>query len=439
MKLALVGVGSGGARIVDRLIERERRVGQLLERDRRVARLIGSDRDVGRIIAGENVLTFDTDRSGLDRPNVPEQRQVLIGDTHPEISDRGTDGDPELAAAVARENVDEIRRAFDAIESHEVDGILLVAGLGGGTGCGAGAVLADEMQSIFERPVYVLGVLPAESEGERLALNAARALQSYVPTTENVLLFDNEAWYSGDGPIEREYEDINDAIATRIGGLFAANDVDPGTVGEQQVDASDVIRTLDTGGVSTIGYAATDVPVDSQGVLSRLRGWWSDSEDDTADDGTTDAVRIKQLVRRAVESRLTLPCDVSSAERVVVVLSGPPERLSRKGFETARYWIEQETDTVEVLAGDVPRENASTLTAVVLFSNVTDVPRIDAMQARAVAARKRTVDWGDGDGGGGGDGDGDGDGQRHGDGAGPERTREDRTEDTQNEQSATPD
>lgn len=81
----------------------------------------------------------------------------------------------------------------------------------------------------------------------------------------------------------------------------------------------------------------------------------------------------------------------SRARIALVVLSGPPDAVSRKGFESARYWLERETDTVEVLAGDEPRPRASTLTATVVLTNVTDVPRIDALQERAVAAQDSLV------------------------------------------------
>jgi len=66
------------------------------------------------------------------------------------------------------------------------------------------------------------------------------------------------------------------------------------------------------------------------------------------------------------------------------VLSGPPDKLSRRGFESARQLVEEETETVEVLAGDDPRAGSSTVAATVLLSNVTEVPRIDSMQQHAV-------------------------------------------------------
>jgi cell division GTPase FtsZ len=117
--------------------------------------------------------------------------------------------------------------------------------------------------------------------------------------------------------------------------------------------------------------------------------------DDTVDgDEATDAARINGLVRRAARSKLTLPCEMSSADRALVVLAGPPGTLSRKGFETGRYWLEQEADIVDVMAGDEPHDGSPTITGVVLFSNVTDVPRIDAMQELALEHQPAPTDDG---------------------------------------------
>jgi len=113
------------------------------------------------------------------------------------------------------------------------------------------------------------------------------------------------------------------------------------------------------------------------------------NESDESEGESTDAAKIKGLVRRAVNSRLTVPCEVSSTDRALIVFAGPPEAISRKGVESAREWLENEADTVDVLAGDDPRPNSSTLAAVVLLSNVTETPRIDEIQNQAVDAQNK--------------------------------------------------
>lgn len=365
MRLAVVGVGSAGSRIANRILHFEKISGRNLCNG-------------NSLLITSSQTTFDTTE------RIPDDRRLMIGDVHREADSESLDDDPELAADVAREDRHEINRAFDFIEFHEVDGVLLAAGLGGGTGGGAGAVVIDQVKAICDKPVYAIGVLPSEAEGDQRALNAARSLQSFVTKADNVIVFDNDTWQGADASDPDDYASANHAIAKRAVTLFGAGEFNGSLAGETRMDPSDIIRTLDTGGISSIGYASTDItrPGRIQSFFRALRArlpWSMDGDDDTP----TAAAKINQLVRRAAHSKLTLDCDISSADRALIVLSGPPRELSRKGFESGRYWLEKEADTVEVMAGDDPHNRTSTLTAVIVFSNVTEVPRIDAMQAQA--------------------------------------------------------
>jgi cell division GTPase FtsZ len=363
MKLATIGVGNAGSKLIDRMIEFEQNTGRNLCR---------------------HALVINTARTDLAKPqHVPEDRRVLIGDTHKKARGHGVGGDAEVGAEVAKTDIDEVRRIFDDVEIHEVDAILVAAGLGGGTGSGAGPVVIDEIQKMYDEPVYGLGVLPGKYEGGRPALNAARSLQSFVTKVDNFIAFDNDAWRSRGQTIEQGYDEMNEELATRIVTLLAAGEVDESEVGENAMDSSDIMRTLDTGGVSSIGYASTQLDTPSGGLLDRF------SDEELSQMESTDAAKIKGLVRRAVNSRLTVPCEVSSADRALIVFAGPPAAISRKGVESAREWLENEADTVDVLAGDDPRPESSTLAAVVLLSNVTETPRIDEIQNQAVDAQNK--------------------------------------------------
>ncbi len=373
MRLAVIGVGDAGCRIVDEILSVERRTGRNLSRG--------------------NVALINTTEPPLTAArNVPEERKLLIGDVHPELGGKGVDGDPDLGADVAREELNEIRRAFDLIEFTSVDGLLVIAGLGRGTGGGAGPVVIEQLDAICDKPVYGLVTFPGAEEGSQRALNATRSLQSFVAEADSVIGFDNDAWREDDGTPEQDYGEANRELANRVVTLFAAGEFDPPSPAENRMDPSDIMRTLDTGGLASIGYATTDVPR-SFSIVDWLRGlslpWGSSDMDEKDDRPETDAVKINRLVRRSALSKLTLPCEVSSAERALILLSGPSRALSRKGFESGRYWLEKEADTVEVMAGDEPHERSSELTAVVLFSNVTEVPRIDEMKEQALRARDR--------------------------------------------------
>lgn len=363
MKLATIGVGNAGSKLIDQMIKFEQSTG----------------RDLCR-----HALVINTARTDLAKPEyVSEDRRVLIGDTHQKARGHGVGGDAEVGAEVAKTDIDEIRRVFDDVEIHEVDAVLVAAGLGGGTGSGAAPVVIDELQKMYDEPVYGLGVLPGKYEGGRPALNAARSLQSFVTKVDNFIAFDNDAWRSRGQTIEQGYAEMNEELATRIVTLLAAGEVDESEVGENAMDSSDIMRTLDVGGVSSIGYASTELNDAKQGLLAKF------NDDDEPASESTDAAKIKGLVRRAVNSRLTVPCEVSSADRALIVFAGPPDVISRKGVESAREWLETETDTVDVLAGDDPRPTADRLAAVVLLSNVTETPRIDEIQDQAVDAQNK--------------------------------------------------
>lgn len=367
VKLAIVGIGNAGCRITNRILHVEK--------------------TSGRDLCNGNSLLINTNRTDFDASRfVPDERRLLIGDIHQAERGHGIDGDPDLAAEVAQDERNEIIRAFDNIEFTAVDGVLVIAGLGGGTGGGAGAVILDILQSICDKPVYGVAVLPSQDEGPETAMNAARALQSFVATANNVIVLDNEAWGNRNGADQPAYDEINLRFARRIITLFGVGEMNGQRSAETRMDPSDIIRTLNTGGISTIGYASTGLSP-RPGLLSRLIRYlpWRLNGDDPGD-GTTEAAKINRLVRQATRSQLTLPCDVSSAERALIMLSGPPKELSRKGFESGRYWLEQEADTVEVMAGDEPHRHATQLTAAVLLANVTEVPRIDDMQEQATGA-----------------------------------------------------
>ncbi|WP_280537390.1 tubulin/FtsZ family protein [Halopenitus sp. POP-27] len=365
MELALVGVGATGSRVVDCIREIEA--------------------ETGRTFTGGNAIVCDISRSPTDDvETVPEDRRVLIGDTHPQVTVDGVDGGPDIAAEVTRGDLPEIRRALDAIDVYDADGVLVAAGLGSATGSGAGSVLVEELQATYDEPVYALGVLPADEDGDAAALNAARAIRTIVPAAASTITFDHDAWLK---PEAENREDATRALARRICTLFAAGERDSNTIAENAVDSSDVVRTLEPGGIVSIGHATTDVESGTSGLFARLLSWFGYDSDEPAD-RTTDAAKVNSLVQQATTSRLTVPCDVASAERALVVLSGPPSALSRRGFESARQWLEEEADTVEILAGDDPRDRSSTLEALVVLSNVTDVPRIDDLQRAAVATQR---------------------------------------------------
>jgi len=369
MKLALIGFGQAGGKIVDKFVQYDQRTGSEIVR------------------AAIAVNTAKADLMGLEE--IPESQRVLIGQSR--VKGHGVGADNELGAEIAEEDMDEVQGAIDSIPVHEVDAFIVVAGLGGGTGSGGAPVLAKHLKRIYTEPVYGLGVLPGSDEGGIYTLNAARSFQTFVREVDNLMVFDNDAWRKTGESVSGGYDEINEEIVKRFGILFGAGEVDQGQeVAESVVDSSEIINTLAGGGVSTVGYASEEVEetAGGGGLLSRLTG--DDGSDDLDTAHTTN--RITSLVRKAALGRLTLPCEIDGTERALLVMAGPPEHLNRKGIERGRKWLEEETGSMEVRGGDYPVSGSGFVASVILLSGVTNVPRIKELQQVAIEAQDNIDD-----------------------------------------------
>ncbi|MCK4476418.1 MAG: hypothetical protein KAU16_06795, partial [Methanophagales archaeon] len=103
-----------------------------------------------------------------------------------------------------------------------------------------------------------------------------------------------------------------------------------------------------------------------------------------------DAVtRITALTRSAVAGRLTIPCDVSTAERALLIAAGPPKELSRKGMEKSKERIEETIRGTEVRGGDFPVVRSQHVATIVLFSGVSDIPRVKELQETGAEAQEK--------------------------------------------------
>lgn len=361
MKLVTVGVGQAGGKILDRLVEYD------------------ETRNTGFVGHKVAVNSAKSDLVGLE--HVPERNRLLVGASV--VGGKGTGTDPEVGEQCIREDLSQIENAISRATTSETDALLVIAGLGGGTGSGGAPVIAERLREIYAEPVYGLGILPAPDEGGIYSRNAANSLQRFVDSTDNLLAFDNGATKSSGETLSEGYREINDEIARRFGMLFSAGEIDSldTEVAESVVDSSEIIQTLGAPGVTSVGFATEPVDTgDDGGLLNRMFGS-DESEIATKGDATN---RITSVTRRATLGQLTLPCERDSTSRALLVVSGPPEHLSRKGIDSARSWLEETTDCRTVRAGDYPLPEEEHVAASVVLAGVTDVPRIEQLQEQAV-------------------------------------------------------
>ncbi|MDP6459207.1 MAG: cell division protein, partial [Candidatus Hydrothermarchaeota archaeon] len=150
-------------------------------------------------------------------------------------------------------------------------------------------------------------------------------------------------------------------------------------VAEMVVDASEIINTLNVGGICSIGYASEGVK--KEGMFSKLL------RKDQYEIGK--ASRIVSVVKRAVKGRLLLPCDPKSASKALIIIAGPPEQLDRKGIEKGRQWLENTIAGTEVRGGDYPLPTSNYVGCVVLLAGIASAPRVVGMLQRAKYVQER--------------------------------------------------
>ncbi|NMB79665.1 MAG: cell division protein [Methanomicrobiales archaeon] len=358
MRVFFIGCGQAGGKIVDMFIEQDKKLGTSSFR-------------------GIAVNTARTDLMGLK--NIEMRDRILIGQTM--VKGHGVGTDNVTGARVTADEIDSSISAIDSRGTHDVDAFVIVAGLGGGTGSGGSPVLARHLKRIYREPVYALGIIPAPEEGRLYSYNAARSLTTLVNEADNTFIFDNSAWKNEGESVKTAFTRLNNEVVRRFGVLFRAGEVSRMGVGEMVVDSSEIINTLRGGGITSVGYAISEVmskrTKQQRGILGGLKDKFGGKKEANEEVlmGEDRSAKIVALVRRAMLGRLTLPCDYSTAERALVLLAGPPDEMDRKGVEKAKSWVEENIAGVEVRGGDYP-VNSEYVAAVVMLATVGNAPRI---------------------------------------------------------------
>ncbi|RMF90681.1 MAG: cell division protein [Methanobacteriota archaeon] len=367
MKTLVIGLGQAGGKIADTFLADDRKS------------------PVPHTFEAIAVNSALSDLTGL--ANIPEEDRILIGETV--VKGHGVGADNRLGAEIAEDEADAILNRVSKIGVAEFDAFLLVAALGGGTGSGAIPVVAKHLKEVYDEPVYAVGILPAENEGDIYTLNAARSLKTLLPSADAVILVDNGTFLRGGESVKEAYERINREIVKRIGIIARAGEVrGRKSVAEMVVDTSEIINTMRTGGICSIGYASERVSVKKRGFLSRLLSLFVGGRRDQIGK----ASRILSVVKRATKGRLLLPCDYRSANKALIVLAGPPSELDRKGIEKARQWLEQNISGAEVRGGDYPLPKSSYVGCVVLLAGISNAPRVRSLLERAKIVQEKVAE-----------------------------------------------
>ncbi|PAU85407.1 cell division protein [Halorubrum salipaludis] len=332
MKAVLLGVGQAGGKLTTALAE------------------FDADAGYGAVLDALAVNTASADLEPLPLDT------VLVGQSR--VNGHGVGGDNELGAEVMEEDAVEVLDALASKITADAEAIFVVAGLGGGTGSGGAPILVRELSRVYDVPVYALGVLPGRDEGAMYQVNAGRSLKTLVREADATVLLDNDAWRSSGESVEGGFAAINASMAKRVGLLLAAGESVEG-VAESVVDTSEVINTLRAGGMAAVGFASAPA----------------------AEDPEENVTTVMSTVRSAVMTGMSLP-NATEADAALVAIAGDPDRISRKGAEKARKWLQEETGSMQVRGGDFPLDSER-VAALVLLGGVERSRRVEEFLERA--------------------------------------------------------
>ncbi|WP_128906146.1 tubulin/FtsZ family protein [Halorubrum amylolyticum] len=332
MKAVLLGVGQAGGKLTTALAE------------------FDVDAGYGAVLDALAVNTASADLEPLPLDT------VLVGQSW--VNGHGVGGDNELGAEVMEEDAVEVLDALAPKVNADAEALLVVAGLGGGTGSGGAPILVRELSRVYDVPVYAVGILPGRDEGAMYQVNAGRSLKTLVREADATILLDNDAWRSSGESVEGGYAAINASMAKRVGLLLAAGESVEG-VAESVVDTSEVINTLRAGGMAAVGFASAPA----------------------AEDPEENVTTVMSTVRSAVMTGMSLP-SATEADAALVAIAGDPDRISRKGAEKARKWLQEETGSMQVRGGDFPLDS-DRVAALVLLGGVERSRRVEEFLERA--------------------------------------------------------
>ncbi len=154
--LKVVGIGGAGGNVVNRM--------------------------VGAGTSGVEFIAVNTDKQALAMSTADTKIQIGEKLTH----GQGAGSDPEVGEKAAEESRNEVAKALEG-----TDMVFITAGMGGGTGTGAGPVVADIAR---EAGVLTVGVVtkPFGFEGKKRMTQAMAGIDSLLGKVDSLLVIPND-------------------------------------------------------------------------------------------------------------------------------------------------------------------------------------------------------------------------------------------------------
>jgi len=365
MKILTIGLGTAGSRIADTLVSQA-----------------GSTKN-----RGINAIVIDNDGPFLDRLEHISQNAKFY---FPRDDIKNPDC---ITTNLTIEEVSTKIRTFDT-QNH--DAILICAGLSG-TLIDIIPDIVSILRKTLVEPVFGLFTIPQKSEGDAALSKAAHDLAKIKKLLDGIILFDNEIWCnkvkellsskgmiseSGDGegqtgPSAKNsidpYHLINLEIARRINLLVHAGEIQDEPP-EMVLDTMEILNTITKSGYISIGYAKEDLKEGS--LFSRFMG-----KNESLVERQERATRIVNLAKKSVEWNNSVECDITTAQKALILLTGPEQELSMKGFMAVRSWLDKSIAGYELRSGDFPISvrQGNHVAVLIILAGLRGIPRIQEL------------------------------------------------------------
>jgi cell division GTPase FtsZ len=314
------------------------------------------------------VNTAKSDLMGLK--NIPQRDRILVGQT--EARGHGVGTVREMGAEMMKSGLPTVVHAIVGKMTEHIDGFLIMAGLGGGTGSGSAPIMAKALKELYDVPVYVLGVLPSDDDGKLMARNALECIDELTPIVDGILFFDNDLWKREGMTLARAFNEMNHSLVQPLPSLFGAGEAVNGRVGVKVVDAADIMNSWK--GFSVLGFSE----IKARTFKDKL--FFFKKRDSIGELSPT--LRCYTVIKSAVAAGLTCRCVLKDAGRGLLLISGPKSQINVEGFFQAKSWLEKEIDSYEIRGGDYPVNMIDELRGIVLLSGFSDLPRLQELRAR---------------------------------------------------------
>ncbi len=231
IKIKVVGVGGGGCNSIHRL---------------------------SKMGLNAELIAVNTDEPHLNR--IDADKKIIIGKNL--IRGRGSGGLMDIGEQAAQMAYGHLLRILDG-----ADVIFVLATLGGGTGGGAGPVIAEIAEQTRALVVSIV-TMPFKSEGKGRWNNAKMALEKFRKNSNTVIVLDNNRLLelASKLPLEKAFLVMDTLIADIIKNVSDAVSV-PSLI---NIDYSDLETIMRRGGTSTILYAEGNYYTPEDAVVETL-------------------------------------------------------------------------------------------------------------------------------------------------------------------------